>query len=313
MRSRLNSYRSSQSVRAGGRKFIAPSITCTNGGQNALGPYFAVSCSARILAEEDDLPKAFYQDHHFENVTVFDPFMGSGTTVGEAHKLGITALGRDINPVAFESVCTALGPMEQRSLKHAFHELSQECGKRIRALYRSKDAIGRPCDVLYFFWVMQVHCLKCQNPVDLFPSWIIARNAYPQRKPEVQILCPGMRGHLSRASQTSHRDVPIVQYAIRSPAWTRTRSKGNLPPLRPQVYDPRCRSDRPASVRHSGFTASLCSREMVPKTTYRQRPRIMRRTRIVRRSSSEEAERGQHPPSHASSRTWLQHAASDEL
>ena len=27
-------------------------------------------------------------------------------------------------------------------------------------------------------------------PVDLFPSWVIARNAYPSRKPEVQILCP---------------------------------------------------------------------------------------------------------------------------
>jgi len=36
--------------------------------------------------------------------SIVDPFMGSGTTVGEAHKLGFTALGRDINPVAVESV-----------------------------------------------------------------------------------------------------------------------------------------------------------------------------------------------------------------
>src|SRR5262249_42022069 len=49
---------------------------------------------------------------------------------------------------------------------------------------------GRPCDVLYCFWVMQVPCLECRQPVDLFSSWVIARNAYPDRKPEVQILCP---------------------------------------------------------------------------------------------------------------------------
>ena len=103
----------------------------------------------------------------------------------------MTALGRDINPVAVEAVCTALGPMEQtRPRARLLGVIARASGKRIRALYRSKDAKGRPCDVLYFFWVMQVHCLKCQKSVDLFPSWIIARNAYPQRKPEVQILCP---------------------------------------------------------------------------------------------------------------------------
>ncbi|HLL78609.1 MAG TPA: hypothetical protein VKT25_03870, partial [Ktedonobacteraceae bacterium] len=30
----------------------------------------------------------------------------------------------------------------------------------------------------------------CKASVDLFPSWVIARNAYPKRKPEVQLLCP---------------------------------------------------------------------------------------------------------------------------
>jgi len=70
-----------------------------------------------MLAENDDLPKAFYQMHSFSSITVFDPFMGSGTTIGEAHKLGLTALGRDINPVAVESVFTALGPMDQHDLQ----------------------------------------------------------------------------------------------------------------------------------------------------------------------------------------------------
>jgi putative DNA methylase len=166
-----------------------------------LGSVFRGILLGAMLPAQDDLPRAFYQHHHFRNVTVLDPFMGSGTTVGEAHKLGMTALGRDINPVAVDAVCTALGPMERNDLEHAVLVLSKSVGKQIRTLYSSKDAKGRDCDVLYFFWVMQVHCLKCQHSVDLFPSWIIARNAYPLRKPEVQILChscgdifPGLHG-----------------------------------------------------------------------------------------------------------------------
>ena len=155
-----------------------------------LGSVFRGILLGAMLPEEQDLSKQFYQTHRFVGAVVFDPFMGSGTTIGEAHKLGFTAIGRDINPVAVEAVRTALGPMDRDKLDHAFGRLSQGIGETIRGLYRSKDSKGRPCDVLYFFWVMQVPCLQCQTSVDLFPSWVIARNAYPSRKPEVQILCP---------------------------------------------------------------------------------------------------------------------------
>ena len=49
---------------------------------------------------------------------------------------------------------------------------------------------------------MQASCPQCGIAVDLFPSWVVARNAYPQRKPGIQIVCPkcgfifpGVRGH----------------------------------------------------------------------------------------------------------------------
>jgi putative DNA methylase len=155
-----------------------------------LGSVFRGILLGALLPEDHDLAHEFYRTHRFAGVTVFDPFMGSGTTIGEAHKLGLTAIGRDINPVAVEAVRTALGPLDQPSLKRAFQALTHGVGERIRALYRSKDSKGRPCDVLYFFWVMQVPCLHCHAPVDLFPSWVIARNAYPDRKPEVQVVCP---------------------------------------------------------------------------------------------------------------------------
>lgn len=116
--------------------------------------------------------------------------MGSGTTLGEAHKLGFSALGRDINPVAVEAVRVALGNLQNTSFEETFTQLSKTVGERIRQLYRTEDARGFPAETLYYFWVMQALCPGCHGHVDLFPSWVRARNAYPRRKPEVQVLCP---------------------------------------------------------------------------------------------------------------------------
>src|ERR1700686_1974892 len=63
-----------------------------------LGSVFRGILLGCTLPDDADLAAEFYRSREFEQRTVFDPFMGSGTTVGEAHKLGFTALGRDINP-----------------------------------------------------------------------------------------------------------------------------------------------------------------------------------------------------------------------
>jgi len=146
------------------------------------------------LPETESLAEAFYRQHDFSGLTVFDPFMGSGTTVGEAHKLGFTALGRDINPVACESVRVALGPLDRDAVLGAFGQLSAGVGERIRRLYQTADQAGHECDALYFFWVKVVLCPACSANVDLFPSYIFARNAYPDRKPDVRVYCPGCGG-----------------------------------------------------------------------------------------------------------------------
>jgi putative DNA methylase len=159
-----------------------------------LGSVFRGVLLGSVLPEGADLAAEFYRKHDCQGVVVFDPFMGSGTTIGEAHKLGMAALGRDINPVAVQAVGTALGPMDRKSLKNAFAALSDTVGRRIRDLYRSIDSRGRRCDVLYYFWVMQASCPECRATVDLFSSFVIARNAYPDRKPGIQVLCPKCGG-----------------------------------------------------------------------------------------------------------------------
>lgn len=155
-----------------------------------LGTIFRGLLLGCLLPSDVAFEEEFYRSHNFTQVTVFDPFMGSGTTVGEAHKLGCTVLGRDINPIACESVRVALGPLEEQQIQHAYFQLTEGIGKRIRGLYRTKDADGQGCDVLYFFWVKTIECPMCSSAVELFSTRILARNAYPQQKPEVQVCCP---------------------------------------------------------------------------------------------------------------------------
>jgi len=162
-----------------------------------LGSVFRGILLGSALPDSNNLMDAFYRQHDFKHLKVFDPFMGSGTTIGEAHKLGFTALGRDINPVACESVRVSLGPLDRDALMKTFGQLSASVGERLRALYQTADAEGHICDALYYFWVKTLPCPTCSASVDLFPNYIFARNAYPDRKPEVRVVCPDCAGIFS--------------------------------------------------------------------------------------------------------------------
>ena len=132
--------------------------------------------------------------------------MGSGTTIGESHKLGFTSFGQDINPIACESVNVAFGNLDQNQINYWFGYLSQTVGSRIRNLYKTTDNEGNYCDVLYYFWVKVIPCVHCHQSVDTFSSYIFAKNAYPDRKPEVQIYCPKC-GNIFQ----SHNELTLVR------------------------------------------------------------------------------------------------------
>lgn len=189
-----------------------------------LGSVFRGILLGCVSPSDAELRDEFYREHTFSKV-VFDPFMGSGTTIGEAHKLGMAALGRDINPVAVNAVRTALGPLNARKLRDAFDVVSMTAGVRLRELYRSLDSNGRPCDVLYFFWVMQAPCPACATSVDLFSSYIFAKNAYPDRKPEVQILCPSCGDVFCGSTRNEEAHCPTCNHAFNSQVGPVTGSK----------------------------------------------------------------------------------------
>lgn len=155
-----------------------------------LGTVFRAIVLGALSPRGTDILDAFYRPMRLDGMVVFDPFMGSGTTIGEALKLGARAIGRDINPVAHFLVRNALANHDSDAVWQTFHMIERDVSSRIKAFYKTELADGTLADVLYFFWVRQVDCPSCGNGVDLFSSRVFAKHAYPRRHPQAQSVCP---------------------------------------------------------------------------------------------------------------------------
>lgn len=123
-----------------------------------LGSVFRAAILGAAAPRGPSVMELFYEPVQLPGLVVFDPFMGSGTTIGEAHKLGCTVIGRDINPVSYRAVRMALGPVERSEILYLFQCLEETAGKELQKLYKSTDSEGHACDVLYYFWVMTIAC-----------------------------------------------------------------------------------------------------------------------------------------------------------
>ncbi len=155
-----------------------------------LGSVFRGILIGALAPKGTDVLNLFYSPARFPDAVVFDPFMGSGTTLGETLKLGGRAIGRDINPVSYLQVHTALTLRDSEDLERTYQEIEADVADAISSYYTTPLPDGTLCQVLYYFWVMQVPCPICCVPVDLFSNYIFARHAYPQRNPTVYVVCP---------------------------------------------------------------------------------------------------------------------------
>ncbi|MBI4641186.1 MAG: helix-turn-helix domain-containing protein [Candidatus Tectomicrobia bacterium] len=155
-----------------------------------LGSVFRAVLLGSFAPKGSNILEMFYQPARLPGAVIFDPFMGSGTTVGEALKLGARAIGRDINPVAYFIVRNALDVHQRWKVVETFRAIERDIAAAIRRFYQARLPAGGMADVLYYFWVKVVSCPRCWQPVDLFSSYIFAQHAYPTRYPEARALCP---------------------------------------------------------------------------------------------------------------------------
>ena len=137
----------------------------------------------------------YFADHDLDNVTILDPFMGGGTTLVEASRLGAHVIGCDLNPVAWWIVRETLKPIDLKQLDFYFHQLEQTAGEKIKALYKTDCAnCHAPADGLYAFWIRYVNCPHCHAETFLFKRTLLneglSRNKPPSRTNPAIAFCP---------------------------------------------------------------------------------------------------------------------------
>ena len=153
-----------------------------------------------------DLMEEFYRDHSQDPDTqgkvVLDPFMGGGTTVVEALRLGCKVIGIDLNPVAWFIVKTEVEPVDITALKDAFERLAgrpvawngnKPLRQTLLDVYKTEVLPALEADVIYTFWVKHAICTdpNCRKEVPLFKDYLVAEGAVHQISPRCAV--PGVQ------------------------------------------------------------------------------------------------------------------------
>lgn len=147
---------------------------------------------ALLLAEFANgkpLSSQYFASHDLSPRVVGDPFMGGGTPLLEANRLGCHVVGADINPMAYWIVRQELGELDRRAFKAAARQVITYVEGQVGDLYHTECVhCGNPqAPVKYFLWVKQQPCAACQQPIRLFSNYLVAKN---QRHPDYILVCP---------------------------------------------------------------------------------------------------------------------------
>ena len=157
------------------------------------GATFRAILLGTLLPEGYSPLEFFYQANTFDNVVILDPFMGGGTTIGEALRLGARVVGVDINPVSWFLVKKIVEPVSLHAMDRAFYTLEQTVGQKIVQLYETTcPQCQSTAQAVYTYWVKQVPCRTCGHAVPLRKSMVLARH---MSKPHTGLVTCARCGH----------------------------------------------------------------------------------------------------------------------
>ena len=142
--------------------------------------------------------EVFYQSHNLVGKRIADPFMGGGTPLLEANRLGCNVLGYDINPMSHWIVREEIENIDLTEYRKAAEKVSVELEAKVGGLYRTDCLLcgSTTASVKYFLWVKTQACGKCGHDVDLFPGYLLAED---RRHPKNVLVCAAC-GELSECA-----------------------------------------------------------------------------------------------------------------
>lgn len=152
----------------------------------------------------EPLDTSYWRAHELRGL-VADPFMGGGTTIFEANRLGLSVIGTDINPMAHWIVQQALAPLDLVEFSETAARVVTRVEEQIGSLYATQCATCRQsAPVKYFLWVKIETCPHCGTENDLFPGYLLAE---AERHPRNVVVC-GDCGHLNEYEEVPTREAP---------------------------------------------------------------------------------------------------------
>jgi putative DNA methylase len=148
---------------------------------------------ALLVAAATDGDDDFWDNYYcasLEGLTVLDPFVGGGTSVVEANRLGAQTIGVDIDSVACAVTSLELRAAEIPDLMPALNRLNESVGRRLREYYMTVGPNGDERTVVHFFWVQEVDCGECGMTFEAHPQY---RLAYEAEGRNQWAFCPGCK------------------------------------------------------------------------------------------------------------------------
>jgi putative DNA methylase len=144
----------------------------------------------------------YYCTNSFEGVTIGDPFMGGGTPLLEANRIGCNVIGMDVNPMAAWIVREEIDALDLNAYRKKAEALLDHLSREVGHFYKTRCPLtGRKdADVKYFLWVKTGVCAECRKRFDLFPGYTLAEDS---RHTSYVLVCPSC-GDLNEVDDPRH-------------------------------------------------------------------------------------------------------------
>ncbi len=135
-----------------------------------------------------ELENQYYETHNLTGITIADPFMGGGTPILEANRLGCNVIGCDINPMSYWIVERELASIDLEAYRNAANNLVEDLRQKVGSYYSTRCTIcgNEAAQVKYFLWIKNLPCEECGENMDLFPGFTLSTN---NRHPFHILIC----------------------------------------------------------------------------------------------------------------------------